>query len=132
MKRVVVTGIGAVSPVGNSAEETWQALVSGQNGKARFCPIRIPNPSYTPDNGQPKTLSNSCTACPYNNKFNLLKGKTCFSTLSVTDKDGNTDSYEPVQCPPVTSTILTTTRNYSPDGSATFKRTTPIITDIQN
>ena len=28
--------------------------------------------------------------------YNLLKGKTCFSTLSVTDKDGNTDSYEPV------------------------------------
>ena len=73
-----------------------RCIVSGQNGKARFCPIRIPNPSYTPDNGQPKTLSNSCTACPYNNKFNLLKGKTCFSTLSVTDKDGNTDSYEPV------------------------------------
>ena len=43
-----------------------------------------------------KTLSNSRTSCPYNNKFNLLKGKTCFSTLSVTDKDGNTDSYEPV------------------------------------
>lgn len=73
-----------------------RCIVSGQNGKARFCPIRIPTPSYTPDNGQPKTLSNSCTACPYNNKFNLLKGKTCFSTLSVTDNDGNTDSYEPV------------------------------------
>ena len=73
-----------------------RCIVSGQNGKARFCPIRIPNPTYTPNNGQPKTLSNSCTACPYNNKFNLLKGKTCFSTLSVTDKDGNTDSYEPV------------------------------------
>ena len=73
-----------------------RCIISGQNGKARFCPIRIPTPSYTPDNGQPKTLSNSCTSCPYNNKFNLLKGKTCFSTLSVTDKDGNTDSYEPV------------------------------------
>lgn len=32
MKRVVVTGIGAVSPVGNTAEETWQALLGGQNG----------------------------------------------------------------------------------------------------
>ena len=32
MKRVVVTGIGAVSPVGNSAEETWQALTAGKNG----------------------------------------------------------------------------------------------------
>ena len=53
-----------------------RCIISGQNGKARFCPVRIPNPLYTPDNGQPKTLSNSCTSCPYNNKFNLLKGKT--------------------------------------------------------
>lgn len=32
MKRVVVTGIGAVSPVGNSAQETWEALINGVNG----------------------------------------------------------------------------------------------------
>ena len=66
-----------------------RCIISGKNGKARFCPIRIPNPSYTPDNSQPKTLANSCSACPHNNKFNLPKGKVCFSTLSITDKDGN-------------------------------------------
>lgn len=31
-KRVVVTGIGAVSPVGNSAEESWDAVLNGKSG----------------------------------------------------------------------------------------------------
>ncbi|MBR3513159.1 MAG: beta-ketoacyl-ACP synthase II [Bacteroidaceae bacterium] len=34
LKRVVVTGLGAVTPVGNSAEETWQNLVKGVSGAA--------------------------------------------------------------------------------------------------
>ena len=34
LKRVVVTGIGAVTPVGNSAEETWQNLLAGVSGAA--------------------------------------------------------------------------------------------------
>jgi 3-oxoacyl-[acyl-carrier-protein] synthase II len=33
-KRVVVTGLGCVSPVGNSVVETWQALISGKSGAA--------------------------------------------------------------------------------------------------
>lgn len=32
LKRVVVTGLGAVTPLGNSAEETWQNLVNGVSG----------------------------------------------------------------------------------------------------
>ncbi|MBQ6759910.1 MAG: beta-ketoacyl-ACP synthase II [Prevotella sp.] len=32
LKRVVVTGIGCVSPLGNSAEETWKNLVDGKSG----------------------------------------------------------------------------------------------------
>lgn len=34
LKRVVVTGIGAVTPVGNTAEETWKNLVEGKSGAA--------------------------------------------------------------------------------------------------
>ena len=34
LKRVVVTGIGAISPVGNSAEETWKNLLEGVSGAA--------------------------------------------------------------------------------------------------
>ena len=31
-RRVVVTGLGLVTPVGNSVEATWAALMSGQTG----------------------------------------------------------------------------------------------------
>jgi 3-oxoacyl-[acyl-carrier-protein] synthase II len=32
MRRVVVTGVGAVTPVGNTAEEFWAALIQGKSG----------------------------------------------------------------------------------------------------
>ena len=32
VRRVVVTGVGAVSPVGNSAEESWEAVLNGKSG----------------------------------------------------------------------------------------------------
>jgi len=35
-KRVVVTGLGCVSPVGNNVEETWQALITGKSGAANI------------------------------------------------------------------------------------------------
>lgn len=34
LKRVVVTGLGALSPVGNTAPETWEALKAGKSGAA--------------------------------------------------------------------------------------------------
>ncbi|MBO8130921.1 MAG: beta-ketoacyl-ACP synthase II [Candidatus Marinimicrobia bacterium] len=44
-KRVVITGIGVITPVGNSVEEFWNSLLSGKSGidyvKA-FDPIDIP------------------------------------------------------------------------------------------
>lgn len=33
-RRVVVTGMGAVTPVGNTAKETWESLKAGKNGIA--------------------------------------------------------------------------------------------------
>ncbi|HET9847659.1 MAG TPA: beta-ketoacyl-ACP synthase II [Candidatus Dormibacteraeota bacterium] len=36
MKRVVVTGVGAVTPVGLDAPSTWAALLEGQSGVARI------------------------------------------------------------------------------------------------
>jgi 3-oxoacyl-[acyl-carrier-protein] synthase II len=32
MKRVVITGMGVVSPVGNDTESFWQALKNGESG----------------------------------------------------------------------------------------------------
>jgi 3-oxoacyl-[acyl-carrier-protein] synthase II len=34
MRRVVVTGIGLITPIGNSLEETWSALLAGKSGAA--------------------------------------------------------------------------------------------------
>ena len=34
LKRVVVTGLGAVTPVGNTPKETWEALLAGKSGAA--------------------------------------------------------------------------------------------------
>ena len=34
LKRVVVTGLGAVTPVGNTPEETWESLLAGKSGAA--------------------------------------------------------------------------------------------------
>ena len=35
-RRVVVTGLGAISPVGNTVAEAWEALVAGRSGIARI------------------------------------------------------------------------------------------------
>ncbi len=35
-KRVVVTGFGAVTPIGADAEDTWRAALEGQNGVSRI------------------------------------------------------------------------------------------------
>lgn len=31
-RRVVVTGVGAISPLANTIQQTWQGLVEGQSG----------------------------------------------------------------------------------------------------
>src|SRR3989440_11569147 len=35
-RRVVITGLGMVSPLGNDVESTWSALVSGESGAAEI------------------------------------------------------------------------------------------------
>ncbi len=45
LKRVVITGIGAVTPLGNSVAETWKALLDGKSGIA---PISIFNAKSFP------------------------------------------------------------------------------------
>lgn len=40
-RRVVVTGLGVISPVGNTVKDFWQALCAGRSGVTR---LRLPNP----------------------------------------------------------------------------------------
>lgn len=34
LKRVVVTGFGAITPIGNNAKDYWESLVKGESGAA--------------------------------------------------------------------------------------------------
>lgn len=38
-RRVVVTGVGMITPVGNTAKETWQAVIEGKSGTAPLTQI---------------------------------------------------------------------------------------------
>ncbi|HET7737934.1 MAG TPA: beta-ketoacyl synthase N-terminal-like domain-containing protein, partial [Tepidiformaceae bacterium] len=44
-RRVVVTGVGAVTAVGNTAESTWQAMLDGRSG---IGPITLFDPEPYP------------------------------------------------------------------------------------
>ena len=45
-RRVVITGTGALSPVGNTAPETWANLVAGKSGVSPVDPVRR-HPRYS-------------------------------------------------------------------------------------
>ena len=34
LKRVVVTGVGAITPLGHNVADTWAAIVAGKSGAA--------------------------------------------------------------------------------------------------
>ena len=36
LKRVVVTGLGALTPIGNTVSEFWNGLINGISGAARI------------------------------------------------------------------------------------------------
>ncbi len=44
-KRVVITGLGVISPVGNNVEEFWEALISGKSGAGKIS--RFDTSNYT-------------------------------------------------------------------------------------
>ena len=36
LKRVVITGMGALTPIGNSINSYWKALIEGKSGAAKI------------------------------------------------------------------------------------------------
>ncbi len=47
MRRVVVTGLGAVTPIGNTVESFWQGLVEGKNGISVITRFDISDSKFT-------------------------------------------------------------------------------------
>jgi 3-oxoacyl-[acyl-carrier-protein] synthase II len=45
-RRVVITGLGLVSPIGNSVDESWQALLAGESGAAEITAFDHSNEGY--------------------------------------------------------------------------------------
>ena len=43
LKFVVVTGLGALTPIGNTKEEYWDSLVSGKSGAAPITFLMLRN-----------------------------------------------------------------------------------------
>src|SRR5438132_14146452 len=58
MRRVVITGLGALSPVGNSARATWDALIAGRSGIERIT-LFDPSPYSHQLAGEVKNFDNS-------------------------------------------------------------------------
>ena len=54
IKRVVVTGLGALTPIGNTKDEYWDGLVNGKSGAA---------PITYYDTEKFKTKFASCLSC---------------------------------------------------------------------
>jgi 3-oxoacyl-[acyl-carrier-protein] synthase II len=45
-RRVVITGLGCVSPLGNSADESWRNLLAGESGAAEITQFDHSSPAY--------------------------------------------------------------------------------------
>lgn len=43
LRRVVVTGLGALTPIGNTIQEYWEGLKNGVSGAAPITHFELPN-----------------------------------------------------------------------------------------
>lgn len=78
-----------------------RCIINGAGGKSRFCPRRIQNPEYKEVGSAPKTIANDCAMCPYYKSFKSVKGKVLFSTLTITDDQGNEDPFDTASLYPI-------------------------------
>jgi len=100
MPRVVVTGLGAVTPVGNSAQSTWEALKAGRSGvgpittfDASTFPVRIAG--MVTDFKPPSVLSDSEFA-PYLQRAGQFA--VAAGAEALADADLAPGAYDPYEC----------------------------------
>ena len=95
-RRVAITGLGAVTPVGNDAESTWQSLVAGRSGVGRIdtfdaetFPVRIAGLVKEFD------LEQHVPDVSTRHRLSRAAGFGVASALEALENAGAADAYEP-------------------------------------
>ena len=71
-----------------------RCMIPNEKGCLVQCPFRVPNPEYTPDNGEPKTLPVKCEGCR-NEEFKPAHTVIPMSCLDYQNEKGETQYFEP-------------------------------------
>ena len=78
----------------DAAKQDGRCNIPDGSGGVKRCPCRIPNPAYTPDGNEPKTIPVRCEGCkfePYRQAHTFVE----ISALEGEDENGDTVPYEP-------------------------------------
>lgn len=77
------------------AKQDGRCPIPDGRGGVKRCPLRVPNPAYTPGNGQPKTVAVRCEGCMYE----PFKQEHTFVTLSALEQENDAGELEPYELP---------------------------------
>ena len=72
------------------AKEDGRCCISDGRGGIKRCPLRVPNPEFTPENSQPKTVAVRCEGCVYE----AFKQEHTFVTLSTLEQENDAQREE--------------------------------------
>lgn len=78
----------------DAAKQDGRCLIPDGKGGTKRCPLRMRNPKYTPDNGEPKTIPVKCEGCVYE-PFRQAHTVMDFTSLSHENEHGETVSFDP-------------------------------------
>lgn len=75
-------------------KQDGRCIIPNGKGSYKRCPMRVPNPNYTPENGQSKTVAIKCQGCKYE-PFRQEHIFVNFSCLAHENADGDMENYAP-------------------------------------
>ena len=77
------------------AKEDGRCCISDGRGGIKRCPLRVPNPEFTPENGQPKTVAVRCEGCVYE----AFKQEHSYIHISALEQENDAGEPEPYEVP---------------------------------
>ena len=92
MQRVVITGLGCITPIGNTAEAVWQSLESGRSGIRPFVPatgepddrIKFKNAGQVLDFDPSGLSSMQLNTAERNSQFAIFAGRQAVAQSGLT------------------------------------------------